>query len=85
VPSLEHSREELEDLLKIIAPTDSVRFSFGGEELHIDSTRYEPGILWLGMIPKGESEEDTGPWYVGRHRKPERRVLDNLLYPEDDQ
>jgi hypothetical protein len=46
-----------------------VRFSFAGEEMEVDRVEMEAEMneAWLILIPKAETEEETGPWFVGRH------------------
>jgi hypothetical protein len=46
-----------------------VRFSFAGEELEVDKIDMEAEMdeAWLILIPKAETEEETGPWFIGRH------------------
>jgi hypothetical protein len=48
-----------------------VRFSFAGEELEVERIDMEAEMneAWLILIPKAETEEETGPWFVGRHEK----------------
>lgn len=58
-----------------------VRFSFADEELEVERVDIEADMdeVWFILVPKAETEEETGPWsinrrpenepYIGRHRK----------------
>jgi hypothetical protein len=48
-----------------------VRFSFAGEEMEVENIEIEADMdqAWIILIPLAETEEETGPWFVGRHER----------------
>lgn len=69
------NKGELFSKLGELLDDSDVRFSFACEELEVDRIEMEAEMneAWLVLIPKAETEQETGPWYVGRHRKEESK------------
>jgi len=54
-----------------------IRFVFASEEMEVEpniSIEPEMNEAWITLYPKAETEEETGPWYVGRRPEGEQYV-----------
>jgi hypothetical protein len=70
---VEYTKDEILLVLTDTPGDASVRFNFALEEMEVvEIDPYdEMGDVWVTLRPKGETEQETGEWYVGRHRKPD--------------